>query len=61
MASDLIPIDGIVHECNTSFDEISIRVGVIQGIIILLFVTSVRILFDVKREEEMFFSPFKLE
>lgn len=28
VASDLTPNEGMVHECNTSFDVIIIRVGV---------------------------------
>jgi hypothetical protein len=53
-ASDFTPMDGIVHEWITSFDVISIRVGVILGIINLFEVIIVRILFDTIRDAENF-------
>lgn len=52
MASDLTPIEGIVHECKTSFDVISMRVGVILGMISLLLVISVRIFIELIIDDE---------
>jgi len=55
VASAFNPKDGIVQECNTSFEVTIIRVGVIIGITKLFDVDWVRILSDLNNMDVIFF------